>query len=449
MSIIFLAFLKNSIRVLRFEDKNMSKRVVVTGLGITLPGAYDIESAWDKIKSGESFISSIDNFDASELNTNYAAEIKFEDKDYEGKTGFMYENKFNPEKYLDKKEIRRLDKFIIYGLQSAQQAVLDAKINEGVDKTRVGVVLGSGIGGIHGIEDTSLVLNEFGLKKVSPFFIPSVLINLISGHVSMQYGFQGPNFGIVSACSTAAHSIGEGARMIMCDDADIMIVGGSEASISKLGIAGFNAARALSTSFSSDPQSASRPWDEARDGFVMGEGAGVLVIEDYDHAIKRGAKIYCELVGYGASGDAYHITAPHPEGEGALLAMKSALRKAKIEPNKIDYINAHGTSTPVGDIAEVKSIKKLLGDHAKNVVMSSTKSATGHLLGAAGGIEAIFSVLAIRDQICPPTLNLKNRSEGCDLDFAENGAKPMKINYALSNSFGFGGCNASLLFKKI
>lgn len=428
----------------------MSKKVVVTGIGITLPGAYNIESAWEKIISGKSFISTIDNFDASGLNTNYAGEIKFADKDYAGKTGFMYENKFNPEEYIDKKEVRRLDKFIIYGIHSANQAIKDANLlDDKIDKTRVGVTIGSGIGGICGIEESSLTLNESGLKKISPFFIPSVLINLISGHVSMAHGFQGPNFGIVSACSTAAHSIGEGARMISCGDADVMIVGGAEAAISKLGIAGFNAARALSTSFSNNPQEASRPWDEARDGFVMGEGAGVLVIEDYDHAVKRGAKIYCEIAGYGASGDAYHITSPHPEGNGAILAMKAAIKKAGIEANKIDYVNAHGTSTPVGDLAEIKSVKKLLGDHAKNVVMSSTKSATGHLLGAAGAIEAIFSILAIRDQIAPPTLNLKNRSEGCDFDFAENGAKKMKIDYALSNSFGFGGCNATLLFKKI
>jgi 3-oxoacyl-[acyl-carrier-protein] synthase II len=381
--------------------------------------------------------------------TKYASEIKFSDRDYSGKSGFMYDNLFDTSECGDKKEVRRLDKFILYGIHSSIQAVKDANIEDGVDKSRVGVMIGSGIGGIAGIDENAITLNNDGARKISPFFIPSVLVNMVSGHVSMKYGFRGPNFAIVSACATATHSIGEAARMIACDDADIMIAGGSEASITQLGIAGFNAARALSTAFAENPSQSSRPWDNARDGFVMGEGAGVIVLEEYEHAKKRGAKIYCELVGYGASADAYHITAPHPEGEGALLAMSTALRKARISADKIDYINAHGTSTPVGDLAEVKSVSKLVGDHKSKVSMSSTKSATGHLLGAAGGIEAIFSILAIRDQICPPTINSTDLSEGCDFDFCLGSAKKRQINYALSNSFGFGGCNGSLLFGKI
>ncbi|WP_146820147.1 beta-ketoacyl-ACP synthase II [Candidatus Deianiraea vastatrix] len=427
----------------------MSRRVVVTGMGIVLPGGYNVKSVWDKITNSVSFVSNIDNFDSSIVNTKIAAEIKWQGGNFEGKSGHVYENLFNPEEAVDKKEVKRMDKFIIYGIHAADQAVLESGINsENINKDRVGVLLGSGIGGLATIEDNDKILHSQGIRKISPFFIPSVLINLISGQVSMKYGFRGPNFGVVSACATAGHGIGEGARAILCDDADIMVVGGAESAISPLGIAGFNALRALSTN-NDNPTSASRPWDRDRDGFVMGEGAAVLVLEEYEHAKKRGAKIYCELAGYGASADAYHLTAPHPEGDGALAAMKIAINKAKINPSDINYINAHGTSTPMGDEIEVKALKRLLGENAKNAIVSSTKSATGHLLGAAAAIEAVFSIMAIETGIIPPTLNLENPSDGCDLDFCPKTSKKASVKTVLSNSFGFGGCNASLLFKKV
>lgn len=431
----------------------MSRRVVVTGMGAVLPGTYDVNSAWNIVKSGKSFITKIDGFDISEYATKIAGEIKFVGhSNFTNKNNnneFIYNNLFDPESCVEKKDIKKMDKFILYGLKAAQEAVTQANIASYENNERVGVMIGSGIGGIEKFFENNKILIENGPKKISPFFIPSVLINILSGYVSMKYGYKGPNFGIVSACATGTHSIGESARIIMADDADIMIVGGAEASVCNVGIAGFNALRALSTKYNDTPDKASRPWDIDRDGFVMGEGAGVLVLEEYEHAKKRGAKILCELVGYGASADAYHFTAPHPDGDGALLAMKNALSKAKIESSKIDYINAHGTSTPLGDEIEIKAIKRLLEDSISNVTVSSTKSSTGHLLGAAGAIEAIFSIMAIQDSIIPPTLNLDNPSEGCNIDLCPFVAKTKNIDYAMSNSFGFGGCNASLIFKKI
>ncbi len=433
---------------------NNKKRVVCTGIGLVLPGSYDAHDAFGKIVEGKSFVTKIEGFDSSDMATKIAAEIKFAGQenltqDYNKSSAFIYENLFDPAPIVDKKDVRRMDKFIVYTMYAAEKAILEAGLKDAnIDLDRVGVMVGSGIGGLTTIEENDGILRESGPKKISPFFIPSVLINLLSGQISIKYGYKGPNFGIVSACSTAAHSIGEGAKAIMCDDADIMVVGGSEAAICKLGITGFNALRALSTNFNDDPQAASRPWDKDRDGFVMGEGAGILILEEYEHAKKRGANIYCEIAGYGASGDANHLTAPHPNGDGALAAMKSAMRKAQLNPEDIDYVNAHGTSTPLGDEIEVKSVKRLLGDDTKTP-MSSTKSATGHLLGAAGAIEAIFSILAIKHGILPPTLNLSTPSDACDLDFVPRVARKAVVNTAISNSFGFGGCNASLIFKRI
>jgi 3-oxoacyl-[acyl-carrier-protein] synthase II len=342
-----------------------------------------------------------------------------------------------------------MDDFIVMAMAAADEAVKDAGWQPKTDAERnsTGVMIGSGIGGLNVIYETSLVLNEKGPRRVSPFFIPSALINLASGHVSIKYGFRGPNHSVVTACATGSHAIGDAARMIMLEDADVMVAGGAESTINRLGIAGFAASRALSTSFNDNPPAASRPWDKARDGFVMGEGAGILVLEEYEHAKARGAKIYAEVMGYGMSGDAHHITAPAEDGNGGFRAMQAALKRARLEPKDIDYINAHGTSTPLGDEIELGAVKRLFGDHAYELTMSSTKSATGHLLGAAGAVEAIFSILALRDQVAPPTLNLDNPSEGCDIDLAPKQAKPRKIRNVLSNSFGFGGTNASLVFS--
>lgn len=430
------------------------RRVVCTGMGIVLPGSYNVKDAFSHIVNGDSFITKIESFDSSEMATKIAGEIKFVSQEnlatnFPKSSAFIYENLFDPTTVIEKKDVKKMDKFIMYCMHAAEQAIVDAGLkNSTANPERIGVMVGSGIGGLVTIEETDGTLRDSGPRRVSPFFIPSVLINLLSGQVSIKYGYKGPNFGIVSACSTSAHSIGEGAKAIICDDADVMIVGGSETAICKLGITGFNALRALSTNFNDRPQEASRPWDKDRDGFVMGEGAGILVLEEYEHAKKRGAHIYCEIAGYGASGDAYHLTAPHPDGDGAFLAMKNAIKKAGINPEEIDYINAHGTSTPLGDEIEVRAVKRVLGDK-KDITMSSTKSATGHLLGAAGAVEAIFSILAINNGILPPTLNLHNPSDDCDLDFVPKVAKEKKINVAISNSFGFGGCNASVLFKKL
>lgn len=432
----------------------MTRRIVVTGLGIVLPGNYDVKSAWDSIIQGKSFITKINGFDTTDYPTKIAAEIKWSGIEYlrDGSTpeqSFIYDNPFDPIYAVEKKEVKKMDKFILYIMHAVEQAVSEAGLkNTNIDPERIGVLVGSGIGGLQNIEEMDRVVIENGPRKISPFFIPSVLINLTSGQISIKYGYKGPNFSIVSACATAAHSIGEAARSIVANDADIMIAGGSESTISRLGIGGFNALRALSTNFNDTPTKASRPWDRDRDGFVMGEGGAILVLEEYEHAKKRGANIYCELGGYGATADGHHLTAPHPEGDGACAAMKMAIKKSGLDLDSIKYINAHGTSTPLGDEIEVKAIKRIFGERP-NIFMSSTKSSTGHLLGAAGGIEAIFSILALKEGILPPTLNLENPSDGCDLDFVKDFAKEVKTEAVISNSFGFGGCNASLLFKKI
>jgi len=408
------------------------RRVVVTGLGIVCPVGIGVEPAWRAIVAGESGIGPITRFDASAFPSRIAGEVK----------------DFDVSRWLSAKEARRYDTFIHYGLVATMEAVHDAGLESYPgDKERVGVCIGSGIGGLPMIEDTKQAYNDGGPRKISPFFVPGSIINMISGLVSIQYGYQGPNLGMVSACSTANHSIGEAARLVEYGDADIMVAGGSESTVSPLGIGGFCASRALSTR-NDDPAAASRPWDTGRDGFVLGEGAGVLVLEELEHAKARGARIYCELAGYGMSADAHHITAPPEDGGGAQRSMRNALKNAGMHPADVDYINAHGTSTPLGDVAECIAVRRTFGEHAHKLVVSSTKSMTGHLLGAAGGIEAVFTVLAIRDQIAPPTANLFNVDPQCDLDFAPLAARPMPIRGALSNSFGFGGTNATLVFGK-
>ncbi len=407
------------------------RRVVVTGLGIIAPVGIGIDAAWSAILAGQSGIGPITRFDASTFPSRIAGEVK----------------NFDVTKFLSAKEARRYDTFIHFGLVATMEAVKDAGLeNYGGDKERVGVCIGSGIGGLPMIEDTAKAFAEGGVRKISPFFVPGSIINMISGLASIHYGYKGPNLGTVSACSTANHSIGEAARLIEYGDADIMVAGGAESTVSPLGIGGFCASRALSTR-NDDPTTASRPWDTGRDGFVLGEGAGVLVLEEYEHAKARGARIYCELTGYGMSADAHHITAPPEDGDGGRRSMLNALRNGGMQVTDIDYINAHGTSTPLGDLAEVVGLKRAFGDHAKKLAVSSTKSMTGHLLGAAGGIEAVFTVLAMRDQIAPPTINLVNADPACDLDFVPLVARKMKITGALSNSFGFGGTNATLAFR--
>jgi len=417
------------------------RRVVVTGLGMVTPLACGVEETWKRILNGESGAGTITKFDASHLATDYACEIPLGD----GSDGT-----FNPDDWMAPKEVRKVDPFILYAMAAADQAIKDADWTpEGEeDRERTGVMIGSGIGGLTTIADTAVLLKERGPRRVSPFFIPSTLINLCSGQVSIRYGFKGPNHAVVTACSTGAHAIGDAARLIMLDDADVMIAGGAEAPICELGIAGFNSCKALSTKRSDDPQSASRPYDDDRDGFVMGEGAGVVVLEEYEHAKARGATIYAEILGYGLSGDAYHITAPAPDGEGGFRSMRAALKRAGIEPSAIDYINAHGTST-MADTIELGAVGRLMGEAAKGATMSSTKSSIGHLLGAAGAVEAIFCILAIRDQIAPPTINLDNPMVETDLDLAPNKAVKRKIDVVLSNSFGFGGTNASLVMGKV
>ena len=418
------------------------RRVVVTGLGLVTPLGGDVETTWRNILAGKSGAGPITRFDASDQKCRIACEVKPADHDYG----------FDPAKRVDHKVQRQVDPFIIYGIDAAGQAIEDAGLLEMDEATkfRAGCSIGSGIGGLPGIESESLVLHEKGPSRVSPHFVHGRLINLISGQVSIKYGLMGPNHAVVTACSTGAHSIGDAARMIKDDDADIMLAGGAEATICPIGIAGFAQARALSTAFNDQPEKASRPYDKDRDGFVMGEGAGVVVLEEYEHAKRRGAKIYAEVVGYGLSGDAYHVTAPHPEGSGAFRSMEMALKKAGMTPADIDYINAHGTSTPMGDEIELGAVRRLFGNQIANVSMSSTKSAIGHLLGGAGAVESIFCILAMRDQIAPPTLNLDNPSDGCaDVDLVPHKAKKREIRAVLNNSFGFGGTNASLVMKAV
>lgn len=413
------------------------RRVVVTGLGIVSPLGVGVDHVWSRLTAGHNGFGLIKQCDVSDTSAKVAAEVKPED--------------FNPDNYIEPKEQRKMDRFIHFAMAAAIEAVEDSgwKPEAYEEQCATGVMIGSGIGGLNMIFDTAAILREQGPRRVSPFFIPSTLINLASGHVSMKYGFKGPNHSVVTACATGTHAIGDAMRLIMHGDADVMVAGGAEASINRLGIVGFAALRALSTGFNDTPEKASRPFDKDRDGFVMGEGAGVVVLEELEHAKKRGAKIYAEVIGYGLTGDAYHMTSPPPDGDGAFRAMKAALKNAKISADQIDYINAHGTSTPVGDEIEFNGVKRLLGDAAGKVSMSSTKSAIGHLLGAAGAVEAIFSVLAIKHSLLPPTLNLDNPSEGCaGIDLVPHKAKERNVNVALSNSFGFGGTNASLVFKK-
>jgi 3-oxoacyl-[acyl-carrier-protein] synthase II len=408
-------------------------------MGMVTPLGCGVEPTWKRLINGESGLRGIQSFDVSDLPSKIGGLVP---------RGETSSGSFNADDWVPPKDQRKMDEFIVFGLAAAIQAVEDSgwKPEANEDRERTGVLIGSGIGGLTTIADGAITLKEKGPRRMSPFFIPSALINLVSGHVSIKYGFKGPNHAVVTACSTGAHAIGDAARLIQLEDADVMVAGGAEAAICRLGIAGFAAARALSTGFNDDPPRASRPWDKDRDGFVMGEGAGVVVLEEYEHAKKRGAKIYAEVVGYGLSGDAYHITAPSENGDGAYRAMRAALNRAKANTDEIDYINAHGTSTPLGDEIELGAVKRLFGDSAYKLSMSSTKSAIGHLLGAAGSVEAIFSILSIRDQVVPPTRNLDNPSEGCDIDLVPHKAKERKVRKALSNSFGFGGTNASLVF---
>ena len=419
------------------------RRVVVTGLGLVTPLASGVEETWARLLDGQSGAGPITLFDAeaSGVTTTYACEVP---------RGDGTDGTFNPDDWVVKKDQKKIDDFILYGIAAAEMAVKDSGWTpEGEeDRLRTGVMIGSGIGGLASIAETAVMIKEKGPRRVSPFFIPGALINLISGQVSIRYGFKGPNHAVVTACSTGAHAIGDASRLIKSGDADVMIAGGAEAAICEIGIAGFNACKALSTKYAEDPTKASRPYDADRDGFVMGEGAGIVVLEEYEHAKARGAKIYGEVLGYGLSGDAYHITAPSEDGEGGERSMRAALANAGLKAEDIDYINAHGTST-MADTIELGAVERLLGDHAKNATMSSTKSATGHLLGAAGAIEAIFSILAIRDQVAPPTINLDTPAVETEIDLAPNAKREREINVALSNSFGFGGTNASVIFGKV
>ncbi len=408
------------------------RRVVVTGLGIVSPVGIGVPEAWQNIVAGRSGITRITRFDPSAFSSQIAGEVKG----------------FEPAKYLSAKEVRRFDTFIHYGLAAGMEAIKDSGLDLGREPLeQIGVFIGSGIGGLPLIEDTHNAFLAGGPRKITPFFVPGSIINLISGQLSIMYGLKGPNLAVVTACTTANHSIGEAGRLIEYGDADVMIAGGSESCVSQLGIGGFCAARALSGR-NDDPATASRPWDSDRDGFVLGEGAGVLVLEEHEHAKRRGANIYCELAGYGMSADAHHITAPCEDGEGAVRCMNNAMRNAGITREQIDYVNAHGTSTPLGDIAETVALKSCFGDRAKKIAVSSTKSMTGHLLGAAGGIEAVFTALALRDQVAPPTINMFKPDPQCDLDYVPNEARKMKMSFAISNSFGFGGTNGSLVFRK-
>jgi 3-oxoacyl-[acyl-carrier-protein] synthase II len=417
------------------------RRVVVTGMGIACPLGIGVAHVWQRLLRGDSGISAIQSFDTADLTAKIAGQIP---------QGTKEDGRLDMAEWIPSKDIKKMDKFIQYGLVAATEAVEDSgwvpETEE--DRNATGVMIGSGIGGLETIYDAAILVHEGRTRRLSPFFIPSALINLASGHVSIKYGFKGPNHSVVTACATGVHAIGDAARLIQYGDADVMVAGGAESAVNKLGIAGFCASRALSTAFNDTPVAASRPWDRDRDGFVMGEGAGMVVLEEYEHARKRGAKIYAEIGGYGMSGDAHHITAPADGHDGAFRAMKAAFRNGGMNPEDVQYINAHGTSTPLGDDLELEAVERFFGDHAARLAMSSTKSATGHLLGAAGAIEAVFSILAIRDNVAPPTLNLDNPSRESVIDRVARTAQDRKIDVALSNSFGFGGTNASILFKK-
>jgi 3-oxoacyl-[acyl-carrier-protein] synthase II len=417
------------------------RRVVVTGLGMVCPLGAGVETVWSRLIAGESGLSTIRQFPVDDLPARVAGSVP-----RDGSPG-----SFDADSVMEPKEQRKVDDFIIYAVAAAEEALADSgwKPKTEDERCATGVLIGSGIGGLKGIEDAAIVLHEKGPRRISPFFIPGRLINLASGHVSIRHGLKGPNHAVVTACSTGAHAIGDASRFIALGDADVMVAGGAESPISRLGVAGFIACRALSTNFNDTPERASRPYDKQRDGFVMGEGAGVVVLEELEHAKARGAKIYGEVVGYGLSGDAYHITAPAMDGDGAFRCMQMALKRAGIQASEIDYINAHGTSTPLGDEIELGAVTRLVGNAAGKITMSSTKSAIGHLLGAAGSVEAIFSLLAMRDGIAPPTLNLEDPSVDTALDLVPQKAKPMPIDVALSNSFGFGGTNASLVFRRL
>lgn len=409
------------------------RRVVVTGMGMVTPLGSNVKDTWDNVLEGKSGVSDIEVFDASQFSTRFAAQVK----------------DFDVTQYMTTKEARKMDLFIQYGMAASIQALDDAKLlSDELDFNRVGCAIGSGIGGLPMIEKNVELLNKSGPKRISPFFVPGAIINMISGHVAIKFGFKGPNISIVTACTTGTHNIGMAGRMISYGDADVMIAGGAEMAITQLGIGGFGAARALSTR-NDDPKTASRPWDKDRDGFVMGDGAGILVLEEYEHAKARGAKIYAELAGFGMSDDAHHMTAPPESGVGALAAMSAAIKDAKLEAADVDYINAHGTSTPAGDLAETNAVKSLMGPGASDIAISSTKSMIGHLLGASGAVESIFSVLAIRDQLAPPTINLESPGEGCDLNYVPHTPQKRKIDVVLNNSFGFGGTNGSLVFSKV
>jgi len=413
------------------------RRVVITGIGIVSPLGVGAENVWNRLLKAESGIRGVQSCDVTDLPCKIAGEVPLGDK---------ANGHFNADLYMAPKDQRKVDRFILFAMAAAKQAVEDSgwKPQDDEGRNRTGVMIGGGIGGLQTIYETSITLKERGPRRVSPFFIPSALINLAAGQVSIEFGFRGPNHSVVTACATGAHAIGDAARLIQWEDADVMVAGGAEAAICRIGIAGFNACKALSTDFNDTPTQASRPWDKRRDGFVMGEGAGCLILEEYEHAKKRGAKIYAEIVGYGLSGDAYHITAPSEDGDGAQRAMKAALKRASLNTDQIDYVNAHGTST-MADVIELGAVKKAFGADAYKLSMSSTKSATGHLLGAAGAIEAIYAIKSLNEQVVPPTLNLDEPDEGCDIDLVPKQAKQRKVRYALSNSFGFGGTNACLI----
>ncbi|MCY0388555.1 beta-ketoacyl-ACP synthase II [Robbsia sp. Bb-Pol-6] len=415
------------------QEVNVSRRVVVTGLGHISPVGNTVAEGWANLVAGKTGIANITKFDASNFSTRFAGEVKG----------------FNIEDYMPAKDARHMDTFIHYGVAAGIQAMQDSGLVVAqCDAERIGVIIGSGIGGLPMIENTQNEYTNRGPRRISPFFVPASIINMVAGHLSIMYGLKGPNLAIVTACTTGTHSIGDAMRAIAYGEVDAMLAGGAESTISPLGIGGFAAARALSQR-NDDPATASRPWDVDRDGFVLGEGAGVMMLEEYEHAKARGAHIYCEIVGYGRSSDAYHMTAPLEDGDGARRSMVNAMRDAKINPEQIDYVNAHGTSTGLGDLAETVAIKRTFGEHAKRTVVNSTKSMTGHLLGAAGGVEAIYAALAIKHQVSPPTINIFNQDPACDLDYCANTARDMKIDYALSNSFGFGGTNGTLVFKRL
>jgi 3-oxoacyl-[acyl-carrier-protein] synthase II len=411
-------------------------------MGLVTPLGSGLDVNWSRLVAGECGIGFIDGFDVSDLSVKIGAQVP---------RGREEDGCFEPDRWVAPKEQRRMDDFILFAVGAASQAIANSGwVPENEEaRERAGVMIGSGIGGLPGIYNASITLYERGPRRVSPFFIPSTLINLASGHVSIRFGLRGPNHSAVTACSTGAHSIGDAARLIQLDDADVMVAGGAEAALCRIGIAGFAAAKALAKKFNDRPTESSRPWDRDRDGFVMGEGAGVLVLEEYEHAKRRGARIYAEVTGYGMSGDAYHVTAPAPDGGGAFRSMKAALKRSGLAPEDIDYINAHGTSTPLGDEIELAAVKRLFGDHAYRLSMSSTKSAIGHLLGAAGAVEAIYSILAMKNNLVPPTLNLDNPSAGCDIDLVPHVAKERPVNQVMSNSFGFGGTNATLIFSEL